>query len=106
MKDIPIAPRCPIRTTLELLGGKWRLLTLDRLGDDALSFSELKSRLGPISDKVLAQTLHHLRENRLIELKKDRYQRTDAGAATGPLLTAIVHYGTEYERLAMQGNGK
>ncbi len=99
MQHIPLTPRCPIRTTLELLGGKWQLLILDRIGDQTLPFSEIKTKLHPISDKVLAQTLQQLVENRLLLATKRGYQHTEAGAATGPLLAAIVAYGKEYERL-------
>ncbi|NJC26514.1 winged helix-turn-helix transcriptional regulator [Neolewinella antarctica] len=99
MKTSPLTPRCPIRTTLELLGGKWQLLILDRLGEEAVAFTDLKLRLHPISDKVLAHTLQRLRESKLVDVVGGKYRRTKAGTATGPLLAAIVAYGQEYERL-------
>lgn len=99
MPSIPLAPRCPIRTTLELLGGKWSLLTLDRLSEGPLPYGDLKQKLHPISDKVLTQTLRRLAEDQLLVNKNGRYHRTPAGEATEPLLTAIVSYAKEYERL-------
>ena len=106
MDKIPISPRCPIRTSLDLLGGKWQLLILDRLGNDALTFSELKQKLQPISDKVLAQTLAKLSDNHLVTVANGKYHRSPAGVAAGPVLMAMVHFGREYERLAMKGNVK
>lgn len=102
MDTIPISPRCPIRTSLDLLGGKWQLLILDRIGEDALTFTELKQRLHPISDKVLAQVLTKLMDGRLIEAQDKLYLRTRAGAAAGPVLAAMVRFGREYERLILK----
>jgi DNA-binding HxlR family transcriptional regulator len=57
-KAIHVTPRCPIRTTLELLGGKWKLIILQQLMDhDELRLTELKTLIPDISEKMLIQEL-------------------------------------------------
>ncbi|HWV13747.1 MAG TPA: helix-turn-helix domain-containing protein [Sphingobium sp.] len=45
---------------LELVGNKWTMLVTYRLGDGAMRFSDLKRCAGPISSKMLTQTLREL----------------------------------------------
>jgi DNA-binding HxlR family transcriptional regulator len=60
------SPRCPIRTTLELLGGKWRLLILFQLKEGPLRPSELRRRIPDISDKMLTVELKTLQDHELV----------------------------------------
>ena len=60
MEEINVSARCPIRTTLELLGGKWRLLIIHQIGDETVRFGELKRHLPDISEKMLVQELKTL----------------------------------------------
>lgn len=51
------AAECPTRQLLDRIADKWSVLILLLLGEEDLRFSELKRRIGGISQKMLAQTL-------------------------------------------------
>lgn len=99
MPSPTLSPRCPIRTTLDLVGGKWQLLILARLGSETVGFADLRGRLPGISDKVLAATLSRLAEDLLLERTEAGYRRTAAGAAVEPLLGAMVEFAGAYGNL-------
>ncbi len=63
----PFADRCPIRDVLERLGDRWTMLVLFVLEDrGTLRFSVLKSHIGDISQRMLAQTLRRLEQDGLV----------------------------------------
>lgn len=63
----PFADRCPIRDVLERLGDRWTMLVLFVLEDHGtLRFSVLKSKIGDISQRMLAQTLRRLEQDGLV----------------------------------------
>jgi DNA-binding HxlR family transcriptional regulator len=65
-EKIKVTARCPIRTTLELLGGKWKLLIVFQLAAKAQRLSELKRMLPDISEKMLIQELKNLCDSKLV----------------------------------------
>ena len=80
MEANSITPRCPIRTTLELLGGKWRLLIIHRIGPDgAVRYGELRRAIPEISEKVLTQELKALATHHFVE--RIDYEETPARVA-------------------------
>jgi DNA-binding HxlR family transcriptional regulator len=62
----PYAELCPIRDVLDRLGNRWTLLILWELEGGTLRFSELKSRIKDISQRMLAQTLRLLEQDGLV----------------------------------------
>jgi DNA-binding HxlR family transcriptional regulator len=66
MEKINITARCPIRTTLELVGGKWKLLILFQLYGKTMRLSELKAAIPDISEKMLIQELKILADSHLV----------------------------------------
>lgn len=99
-----VFPSCPIRTTLELLGGKWRLLLIDALREGPLRFGEIKAQLPSLSEKVLAQELAIMAENHLIVRRqyeehppRVEYALTDWGREALPLLGAMREFGLAYQ---------
>lgn len=53
-------PMCPSRVVLEHIMGRWGVLTLVLLLQRTHRFSELRRRIGGVSEKMLAQTLQTL----------------------------------------------
>lgn len=101
---IYITPRCPIRTTLELIGGKWKLLILHQLYDKKLRPSELKTLIPDISEKMLIQELKILVDSKLVIRNnygevppRVEYTLTDKGKNIKPLLEQIVAFAKQYE---------
>ncbi len=56
-------PNCPSREILRHITSRWGLLILLALSDDTLRFSELRRKVGGVSEKMLAQTLQSLEED-------------------------------------------
>ncbi len=103
---IKITARCPIRTTLELVGGKWKLLILFQLKDKPLRLSELKKRIPDISEKMLIQELKNLIDSKLVERKnfgevppRVEYELKPVGKKIMPLISEMINFANEYEKL-------
>jgi DNA-binding HxlR family transcriptional regulator len=58
-----LAPMCPSRSVLEHVVSRWGVLVLVCLLEDTHRFSELRRKIGGVSEKMLAQTLHTLEED-------------------------------------------
>ena len=104
-QEIRITSRCPIRTTLDLVGGKWKLLILHQLRGNALRLSELKRLIPDISEKILIQELKKLVDNKLVIRKnygevppRVEYSISNAGAQALPLLEVMKKFAEEYEK--------
>lgn len=104
MSEKKILPRCPIRTTLELVGGKWKLLILKELQAGATRPSTLKRNIPEISEKALWRELEQLVASGLVEKKsltepekRTYYSLTTVGKETEDLLLAMVRFAQAYE---------
>ncbi len=104
MKSIPVTARCPIRTTLELIGGKWKLLIMFQLKDEPQRPSELKKLIPDISEKMLLQELKLLTDSRLVERKnygevppRVEYKLTPIGFEALPILGEMKTFAEKYE---------
>lgn len=52
--------RCGMEAVLDLVGAKWKLLILYYVSRDRLRFSELRRRVGDVSEKMLSQQLREM----------------------------------------------
>lgn len=98
-------PDCPVATTLERIGGKYKALILWHLSNSTLRFSELQKRIGGATPKMLTQQLRELETQELIHRKvypvippKVEYSLTDLGRSLLPILVAMRDWGAEYLR--------
>ena len=104
MEKIKVTARCPIRTTLELLGGKWKLLILFQLYQKSLRLSELKKLIPDISEKMLIQELKTMADSDLVHREnfgevppRVEYSLTAKGQAAMPVIQAMRDFGLGYE---------
>ena len=103
MAKISITPRCPIRTTLELVGGKWKLLILFQLHGTSLRLSRLRASIPDISEKMLIQELKVLADSGLVHRNnfgevppRVEYSLTDKGALVLPLIEEMKNFADHY----------
>ena len=96
---------CPVETTLELIGGKYKALILWHLSDGVLRFSELRSRIPKATPKMLTQQLRELESKELIYREvypvippKVEYSLTDTGRSLMPILVAMRDWGADFLR--------
>ena len=98
-------PNCPVETTLEMIGGKYKALILWHLAERKLRFSELKKAVSNATPKMLTQQLRELETHHLIHREvfpvippKVEYSLTELGKSLMPLLVAMRDWGTGYLR--------
>lgn len=60
-------PTCPTRQVLDLIGDRWTVLIVLALTERTMRFTELRTRLGGISPKVLTNALRNLERDGLVE---------------------------------------
>ena len=101
-KDLP---KCPIETTLKMLGCKWKVLIIRELLDGTKRFGELKKAVVGITQKVLTSKLREMEELGLLERKiypqippKVEYTLTDIGYSLRPVLDSLKGWGKDYKR--------
>ncbi|HKL39206.1 MAG TPA: helix-turn-helix domain-containing protein [Cryomorphaceae bacterium] len=103
-EELKVTARCPIRTTSDLLSGKWKLLILFQLAPQPLRPSELKRLIPDISEKMLIQELKTLCDNGLVARKnfgevppRVVYEVTPIGQKIMPIITEMRNFALEYE---------
>ena len=101
-KDLP---KCPIETTLKMLGCKWKVLIIRELLTGTKRFGELKRAVTGITQKVLASKLREMEELGLLEREvypqippKVEYTLTDIGYSLRPVLESLKCWGKDYIR--------
>ena len=99
-------PACPVETTLQLIGDKWKILILRDLMDGTKRFGELKKSVGAISQKVLTQNLRSMEEDGLLIRTvyaqvppKVEYTLTEVGESLRLVIDALGLWGRGYQAL-------
>ncbi|MFN3766628.1 MAG: winged helix-turn-helix transcriptional regulator [Aliihoeflea sp.] len=62
-----MAAACPSREVLKHVTSRWGVLVLIALRDETLRFSQLRRRVGGVSERMLAQTLQWLEGDGLVK---------------------------------------
>lgn len=95
---------CPVTRTMSIIGGKWKPIILNVIGDRAIRFGKLNQLIPAISNKVLANELKEMESVGLIkriEYKelppRVEYELTSAGASLMPILHAMAKWGNSNE---------
>jgi DNA-binding HxlR family transcriptional regulator len=95
--------RCPARNVLGHVTGRWGGLIITALLDGTLRYSELRTRVDGISEKMLALTLRELQLDGLIVRTsypvvppRTDYQLTDSGREVAGLVRALVGWIEEH----------
>lgn len=98
-------PECPVATTVQLIGSKWKLLILRNLLQRPWRFNELKRSLDGISQKILTDSLRSMEEDGLItrtvypEVPPHvEYALSETGESMRPILMAMQSWGTNYKK--------
>lgn len=99
-----VLPECPVATTVQLVGSKWKLLILRNLLARPWRFNELRKDLEGISQKVLTDSLRSLEEDGIVQRKvypqvppRVEYSLTELGRSLKPILDAMWNWGEEFK---------
>lgn len=104
MKTKDELPDCPVATTVQLIGNKWKLLILRNLLARPWRFNELRRDLDGISQKVLTESLRSLEEDGIVSRTvyaevppRVEYALTELGESMRPILDAMQAWGNAYK---------
>jgi len=98
-------PACPVATTVQIIGSKWKLLIMRNLLQRPWRFNELKKDLEGISQKVLTDSLRSMEADGIITRTvypevppRVEYALSDLGESMRPIMDAMEIWGTEYKK--------
>ena len=97
-------PKCPVETTLMVIGDKWKVLILRDLMNGTLRFGELKKSIGHVSQKVLTAQLRDMEAKGLVTRQvyaevppRVEYTLTETGYSLKLVLDALRAWGEGYQ---------
>ena len=106
MKTKEELPDCPVATTVQLIGSKWKLLILRNLLGRPWRFNELRKSLEGISQKVLTDSLRSMEEDGIITRTvypevppRVEYALSELGESMRPIIQAMEEFGLKYKAL-------
>lgn len=95
---------CPVATTINLIGNKWKLLIIRDLLGGTKRFGELRKSLDGISQRVLTQNLREMENDGLINRKiyaevppRVEYSLNQTGLSLNTIISAMEEWGTKYK---------
>lgn len=98
-------PECPVATTVQLIGNKWKLLIIRNLiYNGKQRFGDFIKSLPAISKKVLTDNLRALEDDGLVIREvfaevppRVEYSLSPLGQSLKPILDAMFDWGTDYK---------
>jgi DNA-binding HxlR family transcriptional regulator len=97
-------PACPVATTVQLIGSKWKLLIMRNLLQRSWRFNELQKSLEGISQKVLTDSLRSMEADGIITRTvypevppRVEYALSDLGESMRPIMNAMAAWGKDYK---------
>lgn len=107
MKTKEELPDCPVATTVQLIGSKWKLLILRNLLVRPWRFNELRKNLEGISQKVLTDSLRSMEEDGIITRTvyaevppRVEYALSELGESMRPIIKSMEDFGLNYKSIS------
>lgn len=97
-------PDCPVATTVQLIGNKWKLLIIRNLLNGPRRFTQLKNGISGISQKVLTDNLRSMESDGIVCREvfaevppKVVYTISDIGKSLLRVIDAMAEWGEAYK---------
>ncbi len=94
-----LSPECPSREILKHVTSRWGVLVLVALREGTHRFSDLRRKVGEVSEKMLAQTLQQLEQDGFIKRVSHpvvpphvEYSLTPLGEGVGTQVEALTDW--------------
>lgn len=104
MKTRDELPECPVATTVQLIGNKWKLLIIRNLLQRPWRFNELQRSLDGISQKVLTDSLRSMEQDGIVTRTvyaevppRVEYALSELGKSMRPILDSMQAWGEAYK---------
>jgi DNA-binding HxlR family transcriptional regulator len=95
---------CPVTATMQVIGGKWKLLILHLINNDINRFGKMGMILKDISKQMLTTQLREMENDGIIERKiypeippRVEYFLTQKGKDLLPVVERLRDWGLQYE---------
>jgi DNA-binding HxlR family transcriptional regulator len=105
MKRKDELPACPVATTVQLIGSKWKILIIQRLLVRPWRFNELQKDLDGISQKVLTESLRSMESDGIIKRTvfqevppRVEYSLSEIGETMRPIIESLKQWGENYKK--------
>lgn len=96
---------CALELTMDLIGGKWKIIILWHLFQEKKRFNELDKLLPSITQKMLTTQLRELEEKGLVHREvypvvppKVEYSLTEQGRSLEPVLQYLCQWSNDYAK--------
>lgn len=106
----PERTSCAVETTLQVIGGRWKVLILRELFQGVKRFGELQRSIRGVTQKMLTQQLREMEADGLIYREvylqvppKVEYSLTPLGESLKPIIDAMHVWGVNFGQ-AKPGN--
>lgn len=104
MMGHPELKTCPIRRTLEVVGGKWKIfIVLQLFRAERLRFGQLAGQVEGITNTMLSNCLRELEADSIVERRqynemplRVEYRLTGLGRTLAPVLLALADWGLRH----------
>ena len=94
---------CIVERTLDVIGGRWKVLILRELFQGVKRFNELQRALTGITQKMLTQQLREMESHGIVHREiylqvppKVEYSLTPLGESLKPIIDAMHEWGVKY----------
>ncbi|MDD4843749.1 MAG: helix-turn-helix domain-containing protein [Anaerotignum sp.] len=95
---------CPLKLTMNLIGGKWKLSIICLLKDGKpMRYNQIKRGVPGITNVMLSQSLKHLEEHDVVSRQqynevpvRVEYQLTENGRTLLSVLSLLSEWGNQY----------
>ena len=93
---------CEVETTLQIIGGRWKVLIIRELLLGVRRFGELQRALPGVTQKMLTQQLREMEQDGIVHREvypeippKVEYSLTPLGESLQPILLAMHEWGAK-----------
>jgi DNA-binding HxlR family transcriptional regulator len=94
---------CPVEQTLEIIGGRWKVMVIHELMNGTRRFNELERALIGVSHRTLTQQLRELEQAGIVRREvfgevppKVEYSLTPLGRSMRPVLMAMHQWAVDH----------
>ena len=102
-------PECPVATTVQLIGNKWKLLILRNLLARPWRFNEMLRSIPGISQKVLTDNLRAMEKDEIITRTvypevppRVEYALSELGESMRPIIKSMEEWGLSYQKMVRE----
>jgi len=94
---------CEVETTIQIIGGRWKVLIIRELLLGVKRFGELQRALPGVTQKMLTQQLREMEQDGIVHREvypeippKVEYSLTSLGESLQPILNAMHEWGAKH----------